>query len=212
MSNPNLVPLKPDHLKQIAAVHSAAFPSSALTKLGPEIVSRYYEWQLNGPHDVVALGAKIDGDLAGFCFGGRFHGAMTGFLSKNRWYLAFRLFTQPWLIGLPEIRDRLQYAFRIIFKRPIKSQNTFIPYTTPSFGILSIAVNPTYQGKGIGKLLMRAEELAAIKRGFLHMHLTVSTKNNQAIRFYENLGWHKRVDSTGKWSGAMERTILDKAD
>lgn len=34
----------------VAGVHVAAFPSSALTRLGSEAVRRYYLWQIEGPH------------------------------------------------------------------------------------------------------------------------------------------------------------------
>ncbi len=67
-------------LPALVEIHKAAFPDSALTRLGREAIRRYYEWQLIGPHDVVALGARQGPDLVGFCFGGTFRGATVGWV------------------------------------------------------------------------------------------------------------------------------------
>ena len=55
-------------LNSIAKIHLAAFPKSALSHLGQEAVRRYYEWQLTGPHDCLAIGAIDEqGRMLGFC-------------------------------------------------------------------------------------------------------------------------------------------------
>lgn len=77
-----LTVLNHDDLPAVAAIHVAAFPDSALTALGVEAVRRYYAWQLDGPHEVFALGVDAvqydnDGTIAnkqliGYCFAGGF--------------------------------------------------------------------------------------------------------------------------------------------
>src|SRR6267142_2937709 len=93
-------------LGHVAAVHQLAFPDSALSMLGTEAVRRYYEWQLVGPHEVTAISAYINTELVGFCFGGLFRGAMSGFVRNNQKFLIRRVLTHPWLMTNPIFRDR----------------------------------------------------------------------------------------------------------
>lgn len=202
-------PLQVAHLPAVADVHLRAFPDSALSKLGREAVRRYYEWQLTGPHDVHAVGAFIDGRLAGFCFGGRFRGALIGFLRANRTYLTLLVLRKPWLLFNPLFRERAVYAVRYLRRaKPVREQPSNVPVTGEStpFGILSIAVDPQAQGMGVGKVLMTDAEQAARDLGYTEMILTVHHDNVQAIRFYEKLDWVK-VPGNGIWKGEMRKEI-----
>lgn len=199
------------NLPAVAELHAAAFPDSALTMLGAECLRRYYEWQLVGPHDVLALGAFVDTELCGFCFGGTFRGATAGFLNRNRAYLSWRVLTHPWLATNPLFRDRLASGTRILKRialqrspKPKAAQAAF--GAVKSFGILSIAVHPERQGLGLGRLLMKESEDAARRHGFNEMDLTVQTDNHQAIRFYESLDW-KKVHREGAWRGKMRKAL-----
>ena len=193
-------------LDEISRIHLAAFPRSALTQLGKEAVRRYYDWQLNGPHDAVNLGAWLDGRLAGFCFGGIFNGALGGFLQKNRTYLAWRILTHTWLLGNEMVRGRIQVAGRVFRRRPkVIRPVTQVGPPQRLFGILSIAVDPAFQGKRIGQTLMEVEEASARERGFKGMNLSVAVDNAQAIGFYEHTGWKRIFDMSGNWTGRMEK-------
>jgi ribosomal protein S18 acetylase RimI-like enzyme len=197
------------HLCMVADVHCAAFPDSALTKLGKGAVRRYYEWQLVGPHEHIFVGAYQNDVLVGFCVGGISRGALGGFLKKNRLFLMHNVLLHPWLIITnPIFRKKLTQATRILIKRPLAPTPQPIKQRLiPSFGILSIATSPQHQGKGIGRELMRYAEQKAQEKDFKLMHLTVNHKNQQAIHFYEYLGWEK-VIINGNWYGRMEKTIV----
>ena len=201
-------PLTSRDLREVAALHLRAFPESALTALGAESVRRYYEWQLIGPHEATALGAWREGALAGFCFGGLFRGAMSGFLRRNRLHLALRVATHPWLIANPLFRERLTSGLKILrrFSRPAAPAAP----KKRQFGILSIAVDPRLHGHGVGKRLMQAAERRAREQAFPEMQLTVSPGNAQAIRFYEGLGWRKHP-AGADWAGEM-RKFLSEAE
>lgn len=202
--------LETGDLARVAEVHLAAFPHSALTLLGKEAVRRYYEWLLTGPHEVTALGAFTGERLAGFCFGGRFRGAVAGFLRKNRGYLVWRTSTHFWLLTNPAFRVRAGFGVNLL-KRFTRTRGVIDPITAvepaPSFGILSIAVHPGFQGKGLGRLLMDRSEETARLLGFLKMNLTVETHNQQAIRFYESLGW-KKTPANESWGGKMVKNLM----
>ncbi len=200
-------PLAAGDLPAAAALHLRAFPDSALTALGRESVRRYYDWQLTGPHEAIALGAFVDGALAGFFFGGLFRGAMSGFLRRNRRHLALRVATHPWLLANPLFRERLTSGLRILrrFSQPAAAPGPAAPKPR-LFGILSIAVDPRLHGRGIGARLMQEAEACARQRNFPEMQLTVSPENSQAIRFYEGLGWRKEPPGPA-WTGEMRKTL-----
>jgi ribosomal protein S18 acetylase RimI-like enzyme len=211
MSNPvvnavSVAPLAPSHLTRLASIHCGAFPHSALTQLGVEAVRRYYEWLLTGPHDAVCVGAFSGGTLVGFCFAGRFRGALSGFLARNRGYLMRRVLARPWLALNALFRERLGQAVNILGrgKRSFPSTPSSVPVS--SFGVLAIAVDPASQGQGAGRALMEYAETVARGRGFSLMNLTVAVNNIQAIRFYEGIGWQKSPEGE-LWLGRMVRVI-----
>ena len=198
-------------LDDVVAVHCAAFPGSAMTRLGGEAVKRYYRWQLEGPHETYAHGAWLDGKLAGFCFGGIHPTAISGFLDRNKRFIAWRVATHPWLITLPMFRDRIRFGFSALRVRRENSQiNTEIRREgreKAPYDILSIAVNPRAQGTGIGKLLMMRAEEAALANGFSSMTLVVRPDNENAVRFYERGGWERVLHEGGRWVGEMKKRL-----
>lgn len=199
------------HIDAVTAVHCAAFPSSIFTRMGRGTVARYYDWQLTGPHDCAALGAWVGDELVGFCFGGVFRGAMSGFLGRNRTYLAFVFCLRPWLILEPLVREQIVGQLRQLRGRRVETAAASNSARTdgasgPSFGILSIAVAPSGRRRGIGRKLMAESEEVATKKGFRRMHLSVRAGNVEAVQFYEQLGWTK-IDENCPDSYKMERLI-----
>jgi len=194
-------------LKQVAEIHTLAFPNSALTHLGIDPICRYYEWQITGPHDCFAIGAFEKNLLVGYCFSGVFRGSLSGFLNKNKKLLIKRILTHPWLILNSLIFDRIKIALRTL-KNTGLHKETAIP-VTPSFGILSIATDPSQQGKGIARQLMTEVEIYASQQGFKTIHLTVHPTNEQAVNFYVKSGWIKRINEAGNWTGSMEKILSD---
>jgi ribosomal protein S18 acetylase RimI-like enzyme len=200
-------------LPAVAAIHLDAFPTSALTKLGPDAVRRYYQWQLEGPHEVTALAALTDGRLAGFCFGGVFQGAMAGFLRKNRLFLMWRVVTHPWLLFNSLFRDRVGVAIHSARMQMHRAKRASGQKQRPAkrFGILSIGVDPAFQGMGVGTALMARAEDVARHNGFDAMDLTVDPENLQAVNFYTRLGWTKVVTAE-RWTGLMRKLNLAQVD
>jgi len=192
----------------VADIHLRAFPKSALTKLGKEAVRRYYEWQLTGPHDCLAIGAFDErGCMLGFCFGGVFRGALTGFVKKNKHFLILEVLKRPWLVFTNSIfRDRLRLGIRISRKLPAQ-KNLRKVVSFGNFGILAIAVDPDVQSSGIGRQLMDFSETYALANGFKKMQLSVALDNNQAIRFYEHNGWKKECNDE-VWNGFMTKNLV----
>ena len=71
-SNMGIINIVDSDLPKIVDIHMKSFPDSTMTKLGREVVSKYYEWQMNGPHRCSSIGCISDGYMIGFCFCGSF--------------------------------------------------------------------------------------------------------------------------------------------
>lgn len=205
-------PLTLEDIPSIIKIHLLSFPESALSALGAGTIYRYYHWLLTGPHDAFIIGIWEKGSLAGFSFGGRFRGALSGFIKKNKWYLMGQVIFRPWIIL--KFQEAIDINLRILrLKRSSKidefaaqeqpSQKKHIP----SFGILAIAVNSKYQGKGFGQKMMKRSEESALERGFKQMNLTVHPDNKQAVGFYKKLGWKQWEGQSGIWKGKMVKAL-----
>ena len=75
------------------------------------------------------------------------------------------------------------------------------------FGILAIAVHPDFQGLGVGQALMAHAESVARIQQFPQMQLSVAPDNQQAVRFYERLGWQRIVKPGHEWKGDMIKPL-----
>lgn len=206
-------PLSLGDLDAVVRVHRQAFPDSAVTLLGPQVVDRYYRWQFIGSHpSPFAAGSWRNGELVGFVFGGLRREAVTGYARRFLPMILLGAITHPRglrALAGPKLASVLRLMFRqtrsasIAASRPAGAAS--LP-GGPSFGILSIAVSPTARGSGVADDLMSAAESAAIRRGFELMNLTVNPDNRRAIRFYERLGW-ERVEGGEGWTGRMIKRI-----
>ena len=55
----------------------------------------------------------------------------------------------------------------------------------------NIAVNPSFQGQGIGGALLKLAEREAIEKSFTDLYLATHVRLNENISLYEHLGWGK---------------------
>lgn len=190
----------------MARLHVSAFPDSAITAFGHELVERYYAWLHEGPHDAAVVGAFLDDRLIGFCAAGVFRNAMNGFLRDNRVRIAAHLARHPRLLASPLIRERIRDGLRITvrFSRLLRARPA--GPSTPNFGVLAIGTDPDFRGTGAGRALMLEAEARARAGGFRRMTLTVHPHNTRAIRFYEQLGW-ARTSTQQPWAGSMFKVL-----
>ena len=206
----NLGPVEISDLRSIARVHIESFPDSALTKLGPKIVERYYLWQMAGPHEKVrATLATVSDRCAGFSFSGIFSGSTSGFIKRNWLSLTGAVLRRPHLILDDLFLGRLNEGLRLLARFRRKT-TTISPTRTsagfPNYGILAIAVAPRYQKLGVGQMLMGYAEDEAVRSGCRQICLTVHPDNVKAVRFYERQNWQKFM--TGAlWNGAMTKKL-----
>ena len=203
-------------LDQIAEIHRASFADRALSQLGRAAIKRYYQWLITGfPNNYHLCASLDDGQISGFCFAGVYAGSFSGFLKQNRGFLMGNVLIRPWLIFNPIVREQSTLAIKTLLKQ-FKNINKIRPSnqnkkekvgkSRKSFGILAIAVNPSFQQQGVGQILMATTETKALAEGYKQMHLSVHPDNIPAIRFYEKLGWQKNPPGEN-WSGKMTKLI-----
>lgn len=195
-------------LSEIVRVHKAAFPESAMTQLGDEVLRRYYASQLALSDETLRVG-RFDGDrLVGFIIAGVANPSIAIFLANNRKFLALQVVKRPWLLFNPLVRDRVARGLQIL-KRPaaqaaMKSQP--VPQGRRKFNVLAIGVDPARQGTGSGQALMAAAEELARQLEFETMGLTVHPDNTRAVHFYEKQGW-ERIEEADGWKGQMRKAV-----
>jgi ribosomal protein S18 acetylase RimI-like enzyme len=201
--------LSREDLPAVAAVHRAAFPRMVVSRIGAEAVRRYYESLLSGPYETAGLGAFEEGRLAGFCFVGVRHWSEGVFVREHAAFIVWRLLASPRLWVDPVVLRRLEPGLRLLFTRPPRMRETEAgncETEPPSYGIQLIAVEPGWQGAGVGRRLMEAGEAHARRRGSARIELSVEPSNVRAVGFYERLGWRK-LAAGGEWNGLMEKSL-----
>ena len=212
----NIRKIEVQDLDGVVSIHRASFDDRALTQLGAGAVRRYYHWLLTGfveVHPICAVSAE--GELAGFCFSGVYAGSFSGFLRKNKWYLAGNMLLKPWLLFNPLIREQAKSALSTL-KRLVKhrkginvgrqKEGSKKIKKGSSFGILSIAVDPAFQRCGVGAILENEVERYALEQGYEQIGLTVLPENTPAVKFYEKMGWEKTL-TEDSWEGKMVKRL-----
>lgn len=181
-----------DDVDAMAELHARVFPDSILTRLGLDALSRYYRWQVEGPHEVEAFGVADGDGLLGLVVGGRFRGSMIGFIRLHAVFLAGRVVRAPGLVMEGRGRRAIRSGLRLLV-RPWARTRVERPERVPeqSFGLLLVAVDPEAQRSGLGRVLLEEAEHRAARAGFRRLHLTLDPTNWGAMAFYTELGWQR---------------------
>jgi len=196
---------------RIAECHRATFPASLSSAIGHDYVSVMLHWYLSGENTFLFF-AEENGKCVGYCGGMvktvwgigsassmaqySFNAAITGFLKK------------PWLVFHPEVRAKYTFIIKNIVNRFLRKKKLrgepeviFEPYT----GLVVIGVDPDFQGKGYGSILLQEFEKITRQRGLKRMLLSVHTDNAQAIASYTRNGW--KITQVNGSSTSMEKLL-----
>ncbi len=220
MSEFTIREIRYEDLDDVTRIHIASFSDRALSQLGKGAVKRYYKFLFTEFLQSYPICAEANGNtLVGFCFAGVYSGSFSGFLRKYKWYLAGHILSHPWLIFSPIVREQTSLSLKTLkrifmrkfYKRPKQAVviNKSLPDSPPRYvpwGILSIAVDPAYQRKGVAEAMMRFVENMLEEMGITSLTLSVHTDNSPAVRFYEKMGWEK-VPPGEEWNGKMMKRL-----
>ncbi|MCB0572768.1 MAG: GNAT family N-acetyltransferase [Phaeodactylibacter sp.] len=207
------------HLPAVTRCHRAAFPASLASAMGRRYVTYMLSWYLSTDKTFL-FHLEENGLCVGYCGGMIVDGTLpTGSASGMAQYsfrAAVRAFAlRPWLAFHPEVRNKYTFIRKNI-KRRLGRRQPPRPATEqrklerePHAGLVVIGVDPAFQGKGYGSLLLQEFERRALEDYGIHtLQLTVRADNEQAIRAYERNGWSRGEVRGG--SGGMGKRVKVK--
>ena len=203
------------HLLAIARCHRAAFPHALSTALGQRYVAHMLSWYLSTEKTFLFHIEDESGNCVGYCGGIVSDGTLgTGSASGMAQYTfqaaIWAFLTHPWVLFHPEVREKWPLLWKNLkMKLGLAKRTHFTPdqkakmAKEPAVGLVVIGVDPAYQGKGYGSLLLQEFERKAVEEYGIHkLQLSVLASNQQAIRAYERNGWERgevRGKSLGMW-------------
>ena len=195
-------------LPNLSSCHRAAFPQSLSTALGKRYVTHMLSWYLSNSKTFLFHVKDDNGSIAGYCGGMISDGTLpTGSASgmaQHSFYAAIWAFaTHPWVLWHPEVRAKWPLLKKNLLTRiGLRKKKDITPdqaqkmSTAPHVGLVVIGVEPAYQGKGYGSmLLLEFERRAVVNYGIHQLQLTVFANNEQAIRAYEKNGWKRGLQN-----------------
>jgi GNAT superfamily N-acetyltransferase len=183
------------NLSPIARCHRAAFPASLSSALGHDYVEKMLSWYLSTENTFLFYVNEGD-QCVGYCGGmvktiwGVGSASSMAQFSFNAAVKSFLL--RPWLVFHKEIRAKFPFIFRNLINRFFRKKKNLGDSTVifePYVGLVVIGVDPSYQGKGYGSIMLQEFERITRQRGLRKMVLSVQSKNSQAIASYERNGW-----------------------
>lgn len=164
------------YIHQIAEIHSQAYSSEHFTAgFSPAKLSEYNK-QLILASDISII--ALDGEnLAGFILAGEnISSGVRNFTDQNRLWLIFQLLKRP-IIFMGKMAALIQS--KVSPTKPSQAK----------FRLLSIAIRPSAQSKGIGARMLAFLETELAQRNIYTYGLSVKQSNIGAIRFYEQNGF-----------------------
>ena len=170
--------MRTDDVPAVVAVHLAAFPGFFLSFLGPRFLSVLYKAAVE--NDEIALVALTEGKVAGLVMGSTEPGGFFGKLRRQR-AIQFGYAALPSVLRRPASALRLARALR----KPEQAEKIEGTAT-----LMSLAVAPAAQTRGVGRLLVKAFVQRAAARGAVRVDLTTDKYDNESVNaFYRGLGF-----------------------
>jgi len=199
-----------DDLGQVAVIHKQAFIDSLLCAYGKNAIIKYYHWQMKPPNKCYAIGVFENDTLLGFSFSGVLSNAELFFIKKYLPYFIWHTISHPKLIFDKRVFNQVRKSMRYIKEYKTKKRQIKVDeerMKEKSFGILSTAVAPDHQGRGIGKLLTEAVEKYARENNYPTISMSVEKENTPSIKLHEKLGYKKVYSNEGDWQGIMVKEL-----
>lgn len=170
--------MKIEDIPCVVNVHLRGFPGFFLSFLGEKFLHELYQTVLSDPSGIAIV--YDQGDLLGFVAGSD---QPSGFYRRaicSRLLRFFLASISP-VLRQPSIIPRLFRAFNTpVDEDPGEGCGT----------LMSIAVLPEAQGKGIGSQLLRAFLDQAAARGLAEVNLTTDRRGNEDVNhFYQSYGF-----------------------
>lgn len=179
-------------LPSIVSTHCLAFPAFFLTRLGPSVLHVYYSAVLmaTGGMLAVAISREV---VVGFAAGTASRRALYWELGRKLPGFAGAAM-HAFLSGSVGLKELVGLSRRFFFGLRVSPA-----YSCPqsiagkNFELTSLAVNPSFQGKGCGKKLVSYTLQNSERMGMLSVSVfTDALGNDGVISFYHNQGFVNR--------------------
>lgn len=189
-----------DDVERIVEIHINSFEGFFLTFLGPKFLRLLYIGFIDKG---VLRVAVVDSNVIGFSAGTEQPDVFFSNLRKEKWF-SFFLAAAPGLIKKPSLVIKKLYG-AIFYK------GDSVERLNNSFLLSSLAVDPHYEGKGIGKFLINdLNEILSENRNSETVYLiTDRNENDSVLGFYNKCGFS--IESEFKQSGQREMLRLIKS-
>lgn len=176
----HLGPLAPSDVRDLARLHRRAFPGFFLSTLGEPFLVQFYRGFLQDDTAVTVVARDKHGMPRGAVVGTTEPAGFFGRLVTNRWP-GFVTASARAMLTNPKAAPRLVRALTYRGNTPAGATGALLS---------SHFVDPTYQGGGVGSLLIdewaRVAASMGAERAFL---ITDAISNEAANRFYRARGW-----------------------
>jgi len=172
-------------INRVVEIHKNAFKNFFLTSLGTDFLKTYYKSAVKSEM-CTSIGLFEKDKLMGFAI---IANNSEGFNSK----LVKENLNDFLVLGTKMLLTKPKSLFRL-FKNFTKSNGNVSD--DQNYGeLLSIGVDPSMQGKGAGKLLLKEIEVIAQKKGIRKIVLTTDFYDNEStVAFYRKVGYHLFYD------------------
>jgi ribosomal protein S18 acetylase RimI-like enzyme len=179
----------------VAALHLAAYAGYLNVRLGAGYATAFLDW-FRRDERAVALVALEGPKIAGYVVGAPADLKR----ARNRALLPVvvrEAARRPWLVLDARFRRAVLGRLGMLLARsPHEFADSYLPL--PRLDLVSIAVDPTMQGRRCGQALMQEFEAVARARSMRSMRLYVQPDNAAARRLYSRSGWRQLDAKTGR--------------
>jgi len=194
--------IEKSHIPTVVKIHKEAFKGFFLTSLGENFLQVYYN-AINKNKRGILLGYFDNEQLIGFCAATFLSSGFNSYLVKNN------------------ISKFVLIGFRLLFTKPFGLIRLFKNFTKSNAifsdkgqyaELLSIGVDPDFQGRGAGRLLLIALEKELKDHGANQLSLTTDYCNNdKTLKFYKSLNFEIMYDFVAYPNRRMYRLIKELA-
>lgn len=166
--------------KKIASLHAVAFSNFFLTSLGMDFLETFYRCLLQSDE---GLGIIIydNEELIGFAVG----------TTQTQGFYKDLVLRNGVILVLSCLKEIILNPMRLV-KLIIKLRNGVSLDVVDQGGwLLSICVNPDYENRGIGKILLKSFEVSLSQKEVKKIWLTTDKSNNTNVNlFYKKMGYN----------------------
>jgi len=192
-------------LPSIVKCHQAIFPDALSTAMGSDYVCKMLEWYIAAPQAFLFF-IENKGECIGYCGGmvrePHSEGSASSMVQHSFWAAVKALLSKPALLFHPEVRTKYSFILKNVKNRifrklgvskqapPLSTDNLVSLNVLDSYaGLVVIGVQPLWQSKGYGSLLMNQFDEVVRQRDIGKAVLSVRSGNTKAIRSYVRNEW-----------------------